>query len=51
VVPVYYGTRTRLIHPAVKQWQPRLLDNRIWKYMDLISPPPSSSMDDELARD
>ena len=27
VVPIYYGTRTRLIHPAVKEWQPRLLDN------------------------
>jgi oligopeptide transport system substrate-binding protein len=51
VLPIYYGTRTRLIHPAVKNWQPRMLDNRLWKYMDLISPPPPCSMDDELARD
>jgi len=51
VLPLFYGTRTRLIHPAVKEWQPRLLDNRLWKYMDLISPPPPCSMDDELARD
>ena len=51
VLPLFYGTRTRLIHPAVKEWQPRLLDNRLWKYMDLISPPPACSMDDELARD
>jgi oligopeptide transport system substrate-binding protein len=51
VIPIYYATRTRLIHPAVKEWQPRLLDNRIWKYMDLVYPPPACSMDDELARD
>ena len=51
VLPLYYGVRTRLIHPSVKEWQPRLLDNRLWKYMDLISPPPPCSMDDELARD
>lgn len=51
VIPIYFYTRTRLIHPAVKEWQPRLLDNRLWKYMDLVYPPPSSSMDDELARD
>jgi oligopeptide transport system substrate-binding protein len=51
VLPIYYITRTRLIHPAVKEWQPRALDNRLWKYMDLISPPPPCSMDDELKRD
>ncbi len=51
VLPLYYGVRTRLIHPSVKEWQPRLLDNRLWKYMDLISPAPPCSMDDELARD
>lgn len=51
VLPIYYATRTRLIHPAVKEWQPRLLDNRIWKYMDLVYPPPACSMDDELAHD
>ncbi len=51
ILPIYYATRTRLIHPAVKEWQPRLLDNRIWKYMDLVYPPPPCSMDDELARD
>jgi oligopeptide transport system substrate-binding protein len=51
VLPIHYGTRTRLIHPAVKHWQPRLLDNRLWKYMDLVWPPPPCSMDDELASD
>ena len=50
VLPVYYGTRTRLIHPAVKEWQPRLMDNRLWQYMDLVYPPPPSSMDADLNR-
>ncbi len=50
VLPVYFGTRARLIHPAVKEWQPRLMDNRLWQHMDLIYPPPPSSMDAELNR-
>jgi len=48
VLPLYFGTRTRLIHPAVKEWQARLLDNPVWHQLDLISPPPGSSMDAEL---
>ena len=51
VLPIYYITQTRLVHPAVKEWQPRALDNRLWKYMDLVYPPPACSMDDELKRD
>lgn len=51
VLPMYYGTRTRLIHPAVKRWEPRLMDNRMWQHMELVFPPPPSSMDDQLARD
>lgn len=50
VLPLYFGTRTRLIHPAVKNWQARLLDNPVWHNLELISPPPPSSMDAELNR-
>ncbi|MDB6069599.1 MAG: transporter substrate-binding protein [Verrucomicrobiales bacterium] len=50
VLPLYFGTRTRLIHPAVKNWQARLLDNPVWHNLELISPPPHSSMDAELNR-
>lgn len=50
-LPIYFYTRTRLIHPAVKRWDARLLDNRPWKFMELLYPPPPCSMDDELARD
>lgn len=49
-LPVYFGTRTKLIHPAVKNWQSRLLDNPVWNHLELISPPPRSSMDAELNR-
>lgn len=50
VLPVYFGTRTRLIHPAVKEWQVRLMDNRLWQFMDLQHPAPPSSMDADLNR-
>lgn len=50
VLPNYWYTRTRLVHPSVVGWQVRLLDDRMWKYFDLISPPPSCSMDAELNR-
>lgn len=45
VVPIYVYTRTRLIHPAVKNFQPRALDNWLWKNLDLAYPVPPSSMD------
>jgi oligopeptide transport system substrate-binding protein len=45
VVPIYVYTRTRLIHPAVKNFQPRALDNWLWKHLDLAYPVPPSSMD------
>ena len=45
VVPIYVYTRTRLIHPAVKNFQPRALDNWLWKHLDLHYPVPPSSMD------
>ncbi len=51
IIPSYFYTRTRLIHPAVIGWKVRLLDDRLWKYFDLASPIPASSMDDEIARD
>ena len=50
VLPLYFGTRTRLIHPAVKHWPQRLLDNPVWYHLDLVYPPPASSMDAELNR-
>ena len=51
VLPYYYYTRTRMIHPSVVGWTKRLLDDRMWKYFDLRYPPPPSSMDSELRRD
>ena len=51
VLPYYYYTRTRMIHPAVVGWTKRLLDDRMWKYFDLRYPPPPSSMDGELRRE
>ena len=48
VLPNYYYTRTRLVHPSVEGWQVRLLDDRMWKYFDLRYPPPACSMDSEL---
>lgn len=44
-IPIYFYTRSRLVHPAVKEWHPKLLDNHPWKHFELISPPPASSMD------
>ena len=51
VVPYYFYTRTRLVHPSVIGWSKRLLDDRMWKYFDLAWPPPPSSLDSELLRD
>ena len=51
VVPYYFYTRTRLVHPSVIGWSQRVLDDRMWKYFDLAWPPPPSSLDSELLRD
>ncbi len=45
VIPVYYYTRTRLVHPSVIGWQPRMLDDRFYRFFDLKFPPPPCSMD------
>jgi len=44
-IPVYFYTRSHLVHPAVKEWHPKLLDVHPWKHYELLSPPPASSMD------
>ena len=44
-IPIYFYTRSRLVHPAVKEWHPKLLDNHVWKHYELVTPPPSSTMD------
>lgn len=36
IVPVYWYTRIYLMDPRVKNWFPKALDNRPWKYIDLI---------------
>ncbi len=36
VLPVYWYTATYLLHPAVKNWNPVLLDNRDYKFIDLV---------------
>ncbi len=35
VLPIYWYTRTYLIHPDVKNWNPLLLDNHPYKLIDL----------------
>jgi oligopeptide transport system substrate-binding protein len=37
ILPIYWYTRTYLIHPDVKNWHPLLLDNHPYKYIDLVS--------------
>lgn len=44
-IPFYFYSRYHLVHPSVKEYHPRLLDTHPWKYFELISPPPASSMD------
>ncbi len=33
IVPIYWYTRTYLLDPIVKNWNPKLLDNRPYKYI------------------
>ncbi|MEM0968688.1 MAG: peptide ABC transporter substrate-binding protein, partial [Verrucomicrobiota bacterium] len=35
VIPLYWYTRTYAIHPAVKHWNPLLLDKRDYKFIEL----------------
>ena len=35
VMPIYWYTRVYLLHPSVKNWNPLLLDNVPYKYIDL----------------
>lgn len=35
VLPIYWYTRTYLLHPDVKNWNPLLLDNHPYKHIDL----------------
>ncbi len=35
ILPVYWYTRTYLLHPDVKNWNPLLLDNHPYKHIDL----------------
>ncbi|MES1167392.1 MAG: peptide ABC transporter substrate-binding protein [Pseudomonadota bacterium] len=37
IVPVFYGTRIYLIHPAVRGWVPSLLGTRRYQYVELKS--------------
>ena len=37
ILPIYWYTRTYLIHPDVKNWHPLLLDNHPYKHIDLIA--------------
>lgn len=36
VLPIYWYTRVYLIHPDVRNWEPLLLDNHPYKYIDLV---------------
>ena len=37
-IPIYWYTRTTLVHPHVKHWAPLLLDNHPYQYIDLSAP-------------
>ena len=39
IIPIYIYTKTILLHPAVKNWNPKLLDNRNMKYIWLEEGP------------
>ncbi|MES2709528.1 MAG: peptide ABC transporter substrate-binding protein [Verrucomicrobiota bacterium] len=45
VLPIYNYAKNYLVHPSVKGWGPKKLDNHPWKYIDLVSPAPASTMD------
>ncbi len=34
-IPIYWYTRTTLVHPHIKNWEPLLLDNHPYKHVDL----------------
>lgn len=36
IIPLYWYTRVFLMHPSVKNWNPLLLDNHPYKYIDLV---------------
>ena len=36
IIPIYWYTRIYLMDPRVKNWNPKSLDNRPWKYIDLV---------------
>ena len=35
ILPIYWYRRVYLLHPAVKNWNPLLLDNHPYKFIDL----------------
>lgn len=37
IIPVYWYTRAGLKHPDLKNWNPLLMDNRPFKFLDVIS--------------
>ncbi|MGJ3242715.1 MAG: peptide ABC transporter substrate-binding protein [Opitutales bacterium] len=36
IMPIYIYTRNYLLHPDVRHWYPKLLDNRHYKFIDLV---------------
>ncbi len=36
LIPFYWYTSKHLLHPAVKGWEPKLLDTQAYKYLDLV---------------
>lgn len=50
IAPLFYRSHNYLTHNAVTGYFPKLLDNHPWKHVDLIFPPPPSSMDNEWYR-
>lgn len=39
IIPIYWYNRQVLVHPAVKGWNAKLLDNHPWRDLDLGTEP------------
>ena len=37
IIPIYWYTRTTLVHPSMRGWEPLLIDNHPYKHVDLIA--------------
>jgi oligopeptide transport system substrate-binding protein len=38
-IPIYFYTRQYLLHPSVKGWGNKVMDNHPYKFVDLVEAP------------